>query len=298
MQDRPLLAAALVVAAMAIIGFIDQFVRLLTIESSLWTFHIVRTAMIAAMALLWARAVPGALTVKRWPAVVARSLAMSTGLVIYFGALGFLPVAQAAAGLYTAPLWVLIISVAAFRRSVGPARAAAAAAGFAGVVLVLSPDPSALGWGTVLPVAAGLFYGLGVTVTRVWCREERALVLGLGSFLCLGLWGLCGIGVAAALGTEGDNFITRGWVAPSASVLWICFLQAAGSLVAVVLLTRAYLMAEASQIALLEYTVLAFSALFGFLIWRDEIGPAGFVGLAVIAAAGSVIAWRERRLAR
>lgn len=297
MRDRTLAAAAHVVAAMAIIGFIDQFVRVLALESSLWTFHVVRTAMILAMALVWIAVLRGGLVVVRWRAVAARSVAMSTGLVIYFGALGFLPVAQAAAGLYTAPLWVLVLSATLFGRPAGPIRICAAAAGFAGVVLVLAPAPSALGGATILPVAAGLFYGLGATMTRAWCAQERALTLALGSFLCLGLWGLGGIAVAAVTGAEGTTFLSRGWVAPSAAVLLVCLLQAAGSLVAVLLLTRAYLMAEASTISVLEYTLLGFSALFGFLLWGERLGPAGLAGLALIAGAGGVIAWRERSAA-
>ena len=294
MADRTLAAAAQVVAAMAIIGLIDQFVRVLAVESSLWTFHVVRAAMIAALAGAWVAWRRPALAVVSWRAVAARSAAVSTGLVVYFGALGFLPVAQAAAGLYTAPLWVLLLSWGLSGRWPGAWAAAAAVAGFAGVALVLAPDPAALGWASLVPVAAGLFYGLGVALTRAWCAREDALVLTLGSFAAIGLWGLGGMAVATLAG-DGDTFLTRGWVAPSAAVLSVCLLQAVGSLVAVVLVTRAYLAAEAATVSVLEYTLLGFSALWGLAVWGERLAPTGLAGLALIAGAGAALAWGGRR---
>ncbi len=70
--------------------------------------------------------------------------------------------------------------------------------------------------------------------------------------------------------------------------------QAVGSLVAVLLLTRGYQLAEASLVSVFEYSVLGFSALFGWLVWGDVLGPAGLLGLALIAGAGSLIALRGR----
>ena len=292
MAKGPLAAAALVLAAMAIIGLIDQFVRVIAAQSSLWTFHVLRSAMIAALAGAWVVLSGARPRVVSWRGVAGRSALMSTALVIYFGALGFVPVAQAAAGLYSAPLWVAALSGVAFGRRVGPVRGAAAVAGFAGVVLVLAPDPSAMGWGTALPVVAGAFYGLGALSTRAWCAEEQALVLALGGFAGQAVWGLGGMALASAVDL-GGGFLGQGWVAPTGEVLAWTAVQAVGSLVAVVLLSRAYLIAEASVVSVLEYSLLAFSAGFGILLWGDRLGPAGLAGLALIALAGSTIALRS-----
>ena len=88
----------------------------------------------------------------------------------------------------------------------------------------------------------------------------------------------------------------RGFVPPTATVWAVCALQAGGSLLAVILLTRGYQLAEASVVSVFEYSVLATSALFGFLVWGETMGPGGLLGLALIAGAGSVIALRGRRV--
>ncbi|MEM7490518.1 MAG: EamA/RhaT family transporter, partial [Pseudomonadota bacterium] len=166
--------------------------------------------------------------------------------------------------------------------------------GFAGVVAVLAPDPATITALTFVPVVAGAFYAVSAIGTREWCRDETALTISLGVFTAIALWGLAGIAVLTALG-PGDTFLTRGWVTPSAEVLMWCAVQAIGSLVAVVLLTRGYQLAEASKASVFEYSVLGFSALFGWLIRGDLLSPLGYGGLALIAASGAVIALRGRR---
>lgn len=294
MQNRPLIAAAHIMTAMAIIGLIDQFIRVIAIDSSLWTFHLLRSVMIWAIALTWLAISRKRLEVVSWRGVLARSAFNATGLLIYFGALGFLPVAQAAAGLFSAPIFVLILSVALFRLRIGPVRIVAAFTGFAGVLMVLAPDVSTLSPAAFVPLAAGLFYAMAAIATREWCPDEHALTLTLGGFAFMGLWGLLGIVSIAVAGGEGADFLTRGWVWPTPEVLWWCIVQALGSLIAVVLLTRGYQLAEASLVSVFEYSVLGFSALFGLLVWGDVLSVPAMLGLLFIAAAGSLIALRGR----
>ena len=287
LQDRPIAAAGAVLSAMAIIGFIDQFVAVIAETSSLWTFHLLRSAMMWALAVAWLTWRRERLRSLRPARVAARSVVMSCAMVLYFGSLGFLPVAEAAAGLFTAPLWVLVIGALAFGRPVGPRRTFAAVMGFGGVLLVLAPDPATAGWISAAPVLAGLFYAGAAIATRAWCDGEAALTLALGVFAALAVWGTCGIAVAAWLGT-GEGFLGRGWVTPTSEAwLWIG-LQAGGSLGAVVLLTRGYQMAEASVASVFEYSVLGFTAFFGWLLRGETLGPIALVGLVLIVLGGTL----------
>lgn len=295
MHNNPLAAAGVVLAAMAVIGVIDQYVQALAEQSSLWTFHLIRSAMIWLMVGAWLAITRRGLHVVSWSGVLGRSAIISTAMIIYFGALGFLPVAQVAAGLFTAPIWVLVFSVAFFGLRIGPVRIAAVAAGFTGAILVLSPDVSAMTPLLFLPAVAGAFYAVGAIATREWCGRESTLVLSIGVFSCMAVWGLAGVLALGVFGVEGVDFLTRGFIWPTAQVLWICALQAAGSLVSVLLLTRGYQMAEASHVSIFEFSLLLFSALFGWLLRGDTMGPVGLMGLVLIAAAGSLIALRKER---
>ncbi|MEM1506541.1 EamA family transporter, partial [Domibacillus sp. 8LH] len=70
----------------------------------------------------------------------ARPAIHCTAMLVYFGALALLPVAQVAAGLFTAPIFVLVISRFVYGERIGPVRVLAVLTGFAGVLLVLGPE--------------------------------------------------------------------------------------------------------------------------------------------------------------
>jgi len=295
--NRPLAAAGMVLIFAVVIGFTDNYVRVIATDGGLWQFHAIRTAMV--FTLVGLAAVPLALRLRpnRPRAVALRSLLHGSAMLVYFGCLAFLPVAQVAAGLFVAPIFVLLFSRFAFGHRIGPYRIAAVAVGFLGILMVLGPEArGSLGLYSVLPVAAGALYALGNIATREWCGGESALVLTLGFFAALGLFGLVGMGLLAlwplpvAAGEAG--FVTRGAVWPSGAFLFWTMVQAVGSLGGVMAAVRAYQLAEASRVAIFEYMVLPIAALWGWVLWAEVPGALAVLGMVFIFAAGAVIALR------
>jgi len=297
-DNRTLAALAAILGYATLIGYTDNYVRVIAAEAGLWQFHFLRTCIAAAVFAL--AMVPLGLRLKpvNLRAVVARSLVHGAGLMIYFGCLAFLTVAQAAAGLFTAPIWVLLIARFVYGHALGPVRIFAVALGFLGVVLVLTPgSDQPLGWASILPVAAGMLYALGNIATREWCAQESAATLTFGFFVALGLAGLAGLIVLAvvpqAAAEGGDGFILRGWVQPSASFwLWTA-VQAVGSMLGVSLMVRAYQLAEASRVSIFEYVILPVSALWGWVLWGEVITWVAALGMVMIFTAGAMIALRS-----
>lgn len=293
-------AAALAILGYAVlIGFTDNYVRVIAAEGGLWQFHATRTAMAVALFLAAAPLMGLVLRPLNWRAVVLRSAIHGAAMLVYFGCLAFLTVAQVAAGLFTAPIFVLIFARVLFGQRIGPFRILAALVGFAGVVLVLGPGGGvAFGWASVLPVLAGALYALGNLATREWCAGESAATLTLGFFLALGLAGLVGMGVLALWPLEAppgpDGFILRGPVWPSGSFLFWTAVQAVGSAVAVGLMVRGYQLAEASRVAVLEYVLLPVSAAWGWILWNETLTAGAVLGMLLIAVAGALITVRAR----
>jgi len=301
-ETRPAAAAVSILTGMALIGLIDNFVVALAETGSLWMFHALRSAMIFPICLLAAWLLRQRAWPLNWRAVLRRSLFLSTAMVLYFGALALLPITQAIAGLFTAPLFVLMISVAILREPAGPLRLVAAPMGFLGVLLVLQPWAAATPPLAPLAMLSGLFYAIAMILTRRGCQGETTLALLNVQFLCLGAWGALGavaLTLAAPAAPPGpDGFVLRG-IAPAngAFYLWTA-VQAVGSLVAVAFLTRAYQLAEAPFVAVFEYTLLIFAASWAFLLWGDLPPPAAVLGIAVILASGMLLTLGERRRGR
>ncbi len=279
---------------MALIGLIDNLVYSLAGMSGIWQFHLVRALMalpiIAAVAVLGDR--------RLWPRrpgpVAARSLIVSVSMVFYFGSLAFLPVAQVAAGLFTAPIFVLLISVVFLGERVSWANGLAALGGFAGIMLVLRPETQAVSLVTFMPVAAGFFYACGAIVTRRWCGSEGTLSLLAAFFVVMAVWGAGGCAVLAWLQPEVPEgpagFLLRGWVSPSQDFLGLTAVQALGAVAGVGLIIRGYLLADASFVSVFEYVLLIFAAAWGYVLWGQTLDAVQAGGIVLIIASGVLLA--------
>jgi drug/metabolite transporter (DMT)-like permease len=296
--NRTLLAAGFILVYACVVTYADNYIRIIAAEAGLWQFHATRTAFAAAILAALAPLLGLCLRPLRPAAVVARSLVHGCAMTIYFGSLAFLSVAETLAGLFTAPIFVLIFSRFLFGHRIGPFRILAVALGFAGALLVLGIG-SDLSPAILLPIGAGAFYALGNIATREWCDGESAETLLLGFFLALGLFGLIGIGVLALWQPEvpagADGFLLRGLVWPSRTFYFWTLVQAAVSVLGVGLMVKAYQIADASRVAVFEYVLLPMGAFWTWAIWGQGIGAAAAVGIVMIFAAGLIIAARGQR---
>lgn len=298
-MNATMVAALLILGYALAIGFTDNFVQVIARDAGLWQFHATRTAIAALILALAAVPLGLRLRPRRLGPVLVRSLVHGSAMVVYFGCLAFLPVAVVVAGLFTAPIFTLLISRFAFGAAIGPFRIVAVLVGFAGVILVLGPGQGmSVGPASVLPIAAGALYALGNIATRRWCAGETAETLLLGFFLALGVFGLAGMAVLAVWQPDvpagADGFILRGAVWPNAA-FWIwSFVQAAGSLLGVGMMIRAYQIAEASRVAIFEYVILPAAAFWSFVLWGEVLSPRALLGIALILLAGLIIALRGR----
>ena len=290
--------AVLMVFCMSIIGLVDNFVVIIAEEAGLWQFHFVRALVICGTLFILSRIFGWRLRPKRWQGVALRSLFGALAMGIYFGALAMLPIAQVGAGMFTAPIFVLLFSVLLFGQSIGVWRVLAVGLGFAGAMLVLNPDPSSLNPWSFIPMGAGLSWALSALTTRHMCEGESTATLTFWFFSAMGLLGavgLVGIGVVGEPDLpEAAAFLSQGWVTPTPTFMMWIFVQAFGSLLAIGCLTRAYQIGETSYIAIFEYSFLVFAGFWAWLLWGQTIGPLGLTGVGAIVLSGAVIALRTR----
>ncbi|WP_373634754.1 DMT family transporter [Yoonia sp. SS1-5] len=287
-----MMAVGLALAASAILSFIDNFVGVVSQEAGLWQFQVFRTVFAIPLLLIAARMSGRVIRPVNVPRLAVRSLAVSVGLLIYFASLGALPVSQAGAGLFSAPLWVVLLSVVLFRQKIGGMGTFAVVIGFAGALMLLQPDFGNLTALSLMPLAAGLFYGLGMMLTRHWCSDESAIALAIGIFATIGAAGLVMLIVVTFW--PGDTFITAPWSQPSPRFLWLTLFQAVGAVVAVTLIAQAYRIGNPAVVAVFEYSFLIFASLWAFLLWGTPTNPLAWAGIAVILTSGILMALNHR----
>lgn len=291
-------AALLMVAAMAVIGVIDNYIVRLADEIGLWQFHFTRGLMTVPLVALLSLLGFGTMRALRPWRVVLRSLLAAAAMLCYFGALGLLPIAQVLAGLYTSPIFIVIITGLFLKARIGPWRVLAVAVGFAGTLFVLQPDPANFSTRILLPVLAGLFYALSAIATRSLCAGESTVVLLGGAMTALMLLGGGGLAWFALFPVEAppgpEGFLLRGWVWPMPIALPWVIVQAVGSVAAVFMITRAYQLGEPSLVGVFEYSVMIFGPLYAVLMLGQGMGPWQVLGTLLIVVAGAIIAVRSR----
>lgn len=295
MNRATLNGAAMIVAAMTVIGMADTLIPRLSQDGGLWQFHLLRSLMalpLLAAAVWWMG--------WRWrpvrPGMVAlRTLCGASSMLIYFGCLGFLPIAQVGAGLFTSPIFVLLFSGLLFGRPISRRQVAAVILGFAGVLVMLRPDPSNLSALIFLPVLAGAIYGLSAVITREWCRDEPAALLLGCFFAALGLAGAVMLAVLAVWPVADPDFATRGWEAPTPVFLGITALEATVSVVGVGMMIRAYQLGETATLAVFEYSFLVAAVAFAWAVLGVPVTVADLAGIAMIIGSGAALARPGRR---
>ena len=297
-QTRPMAAALCMIGAMVLLGFVDNFVATVAEEISIWQFLAVRASMAIPLICLMSMMGLGTMRPKRFWAVAVRSLLTATGLMLYFGSLAFMPIAQSLAGLFTSPIFVLLISAFVLKQTIGKWRVIAVAIGFSGILLVLGVQDGAPGWIMMMPVAGGLIYATGSMATRILCSEESTISMLAGIMIVqfvIGTLALVGLTIWAPVVPDGaDGFLLRGLVWPIETVFPYIAMQAVISVAGVFLLIRAYQWGEASQVSVLEYSIMIFGPFFAWLLMGQSITPMMMAGIALIMVAGGIIAVRSK----
>jgi len=220
-----------------------------------------------------------------------RSVSGVTALCLWFYAIAALPLATAMTLNYTSSLWLALFVVGGAavvgRRAADHALGVAAILGFAGVVLVLRPtmEQGQL-WGGVMGLLSGMISALGylqvAALGRLGETESRIVFY----FSIGGVAG--GAAIAAVTGWHGHTLVG------------VALLLAIGTLatVAQLLLTRAYARGNTLVNASLQYLGIAFSYVYGVVLFADRLSWLAVLGMAAIVAAGVLASLVRARHAR
>lgn len=303
MTTRPALAGILaLVAGIAIFSVQDLILKLLSGEYPLHQAMVLRSLTALPFHLLIVRMFDGTLatiTTPGWWKMLARGLANFLAYTAYYLALAALPMATTVALYFTAPLLIVVLSVLLLGERAGLSSWVAVGLGFAGVALIVRPGGALFDWAAVLPVVCAAGYALSMILARFLGRTETAAAMafwGNNAFLlcALALSAIYGPGTLAEGGHPSLAFLTRGWVMPSVTDL---FLMAACGLIAAVgltLLTHAYRIAPSATVAPFEYTFIFWGVLWGWMFWGELPDALGWAGVAIIIGAGLYVIRADR----
>ena len=211
-----------------------------------------------------------------------RSISGIVSLGLLYFAITRIPIADATALSYAAPIFITVLSIFLLGEVIGVQRWLAVIAGFIGVLLIARPEAD--GWNIGVIAAAGS--ALTGALVAIWLRKlsssEKSVSIGiyynnLGCLVCLA-W-----------------VIWSGWLTPRGADLWLLLGFGLGCGMQQWLLTISFRYAEASLLAPFEYLAMVFAAIVGFVFWDEVPVVTTWIGGAIIAASGLCIFMRRQK---
>ncbi|MFZ3043170.1 MAG: DMT family transporter [Thiobacillus sp.] len=216
------------------------------------------------------------LATRHWRAHFWRGLSGFVALVLFFYAIGRLPLATAVTLNYTAPLFLAALSAWWLHERHGRGLIGAVLLGFVGIVLLLRPQVQ--GQQAWLPALAGLVSGMLAAVAYVNVKQLGRL--GEPE------WRVVFYFILLATVGGGAWMAVAGFHRPLAGDwLWLAGIGVTATL-AQLALTRAYHRGRTLMVGSLAYATVGFSALYGVLLFDERLPLLAWIGMAVVAAAG------------
>lgn len=218
--------------------------------------------------------------------------------VTYFLGLAAMPLADAVALAFVAPVLITLLSAVLLGERIGPHRLTAVIIGLAGTVVLMRPGSGAFGVAGGLVLVSALCYALSQILARSMRDTESAVTLSawlqVGFILSAALVGLAaGDGRFAGSSDPSLEFLLRSWIWPPLAD-WPFFL-ATGLAVGIggLMMAQAYRTLEAAVVAPFEYAAIPMAILWGVLIFGTLPDRVGLFGMAMIVLAGLYTLWRE-----
>jgi drug/metabolite transporter (DMT)-like permease len=286
-HDHPLRRALpLILLAGLCFSTLDATAKYLVQDHALFVVVWARYAgqMLVVTPIAWHRGGPGFWRTRHLRMQLVRSLCLVLATMCFFGALRFLPLAEASAITFLAPMFAIVLSMPVLGERPTRARWLASIAGFTGILILVRPGSAVFHPATGLLVLAAISNSLYMLLTRKLPNDTPYTTLFY----------------SALVGTVGLSFaLPFGEMPSTATVRDALFLVLLGLLAGVGhwMLIRAFLMAPASMLTPFTYLQMIWATLYGYFIFGQLPDGLSALGMSVIVASGIALVLHERRRA-
>ncbi|MBO1541672.1 DMT family transporter [Pseudomonas sp. OA65] len=244
-----------------------------------WARYVVHTLLMAGIFL--PRSGLRVLRTKRPLWQLARALCLLGTSLFFTTALMFIPLAEATAVNFLAPVLVTALSVPLLGEHVTRGQWIAVIFGFIGVLIIVHPGGDLFTPAVLLPFCSALFFCFYQLLTRKLSEIDSPTT---SNFFA----GLCNTLVMSAL-------VPFFWQVPSLMHGAMMLALGGCGMTAHLMLTQAFRFAAPALLAPFGYCQIVFAGLLGWLLFNHTPTLTTVVGIALICLSGLAAAWQQRR---
>ena len=213
-----------------------------------------------------------ALKIFSWKGHLLRAGAMTGSTFFFITGLSLLPITDAIAIAFVAPILTTILGIIILREAVSWKRWVAIFVGFFGVIIILQPTSDAFKIAAIAPMGAAAFGAARDVVTRAISGSENSLSILFTSMLMITIAG----------------FLTYplGWSAVKLSHIWIFITSSLLVGLAQYLMIEAFRLGEVALISPFKYSSLLWATLISLVIWDDLPSKNVVLGAFILILSG------------
>ena len=287
-QHSPVPAYIAAIVGIALFSIMDMVMKGLTLALGTYPTLFWRSLVGVALAAL-----PYLATRKAWPGKTAIRLHLLRGTmmvpmaVLFFWGLARVPMAQAVALTFIAPLIALVLAALILKEPIGRRTASGSIAAFLGVLIIFIGQaqadlgPTAVA-GSFAVLGSAIIYAFNIIVMRRQAQNANSAEIAFFQNLVIGSWLVLGLPL---MGTP--SLPAGHW-----DQLLLAAVLATGSLM---LLGWSYARAGAAYLSTTEYTAFLWAMLLGWWRFGESVSPFTLLGAALIVA-GCLAAARTRKV--
>ncbi|MAZ98743.1 MAG: hypothetical protein CMM39_04850 [Rhodospirillaceae bacterium] len=218
--------------------------------------------------------------INSWRNNLYRGLAMTGSTFCFITGLSLLPIADAIAIAFAAPLLTTILAVFFLKERVGWHRWVAIFFGFVGVIIIVQPTGDAFKLAALAPLGAAFFGAIRDVITRKITNSESSLTILITSMFLITL--------------SGYATYPLGWSEIQIKHLWLFLGSSVLVGLAQYLMIEAFRLGEVGLISPFKYSSLIWAIIIGFVVWGDIPNYLVLIGSVVVVLSGIYLLRGER----
>lgn len=203
------------------------------------------------------------------------------GMHLWFYSVTHLPLNEATALSFTAPIFTAIFAIVFLREKAGWHRWSAILIGFAGAMVIIRPSPDNMNWDMLVVPAATSIWAVAGMLVKSLTKTEPPNRIVFYMALVMALWSLPGA--------------VYHWQTPDLYITTMIFGVALASTAAHMALVRAYARADVVVLMPFDFCRLIFTAIFAYVAFGETSDEWTWAGGLIIVVSAAYIAHRETR---
>jgi drug/metabolite transporter (DMT)-like permease len=288
-RDRPFLGMLFKVLAMLMFAIMFAAVRWLGPHFPIGEIVFFRSlfGLPVIVAAAWFSGGLSLLATNRIDSHALRSVAGVISMYCNFTAYTLLPLADVTAIGFAAPLFIVILAAFFLRERVHVYRWSAVLIGFLGVVVIIGPEArmaSGATIGVMFALASAALAALAMIFLKRMSAHEHSTAIAFYFMLTA-----CAVSIFT---------LPFGWRLPVGTEGLVLIACGCAGGIGQLFLTFSYRYGDASMLAPFDYTAMIWAVALGFFLFGELPMLNVWIGALIVIAAGLLILWRERRLAR